>query len=53
MSETIHDLTMLYLKNLNTSAFTPEQLYDEYQRTYETIKKYHYSKKSSSVSVLK
>lgn len=34
-----HDLTMLYLRQKDLSALTPEQLLDEYQKVYAEIKK--------------
>ena len=53
MSETIHDLTLLYLHHQDLSSFSPEELYDKYKDTYDKINIYHKSKKGSSMSILK
>ena len=53
MNQTIHDLTLLYLQNQDIHSLSPEELYNKYKATYEQIKTYHDSQKSSSVSVLK
>lgn len=53
MSEKIHDLTLLYLRNQDLSALSPEELFDKYKEIYDKIKTYQKSCKESNVSVLK
>lgn len=47
MSETVHDLTLLYLQHQDLSSLSPEELYDKYKETYNQIYAYHKSKKKN------
>ena len=49
--QVLHELTMLYLKQLNLSSLTPEQLCDEYYKTYATIKEHYDSNNESFVQL--
>lgn len=41
----ISALTMLYLKNQDLSDFTPEEILDKYDETYEKIKTHNREKR--------
>ena len=47
----IHELVMLYLSKRDISSLTPEQLYDEYAKTYTAIEQRRHPDDSAFVQI--